>query len=161
MAPASPGSLLLSRWNRLRTVPGGARIFALLLSRMVPYSGTVHPVVLELRAGFARVRIHDRRRVRNHLRSVHAMALANLGELASGLALTTALPADRRAILTGFSISYVKKARGTLVAEGSVDAGAIADGTCDVVATIHDRAGDAVARVQAHWLVSAVPRRDG
>src|SRR5579884_1530060 len=86
--PGSAGARLLRWWRRL----------ARLLGRLVPYTGTIGPRVVALEPGHARVAMADRRRVRNHLGSVHAVALANLAEVASGLALTTALSVARATV---------------------------------------------------------------
>lgn len=148
----SPGARVLSLWRRLSALPGGRGLFAFIFGRMVPYSGTLRARVLELEPGHVRVSLHDRRGVRNHLNSIHAIALANLGEMTSGLAMTTAAPSGVRSILTGLSVEYVKKARGTLVAESRVVVPAVTgDVEHDVRAEIRDAANEVVAVITARW----------
>ena len=111
----SPGQRLLRLWRRLRRLPGGTRLFSLIFGRRVPYSRSVRPHVRVLAPpGHAEVDIPDRRRNRQHLGSVHAVALANLAEQTSGLALLTALPDGIRGIVTQISMQYLKKARGPI-----------------------------------------------
>lgn len=139
-------------WRRLYRFPGGRWLFTRLLARAVPYSGTVRPRVLALEPGVARLTMADHRRVRNHLGSIHAIALGNLAELASGLAMTMALPPDVRGIPIRIEIDYLKKARGGLVAVGRADPPAVAD-VVDAAATaeLRDREGDVVARAVVTW----------
>ena len=143
-----------SLWRRFAPLPGGKRLFSVALGRLAPYTGTISPRVEELRDGYARVVMHDRRAVRNHLRSVHAIALMNLAEVTSGLALTYALPADARAILTGLSIDFLKKARGTLTAEASLEPPQTSERQeYEFESRIRDEIGDLVAIARARWLV--------
>lgn len=95
--------------------------------------------------------MRDRPAVRNHLNSVHAIALANLGEMATGLAMITAA-GNARGILVGMQIEYRKKARGTLTAECHATAPTITEAVeLHATAAILDAAGDTVAVVTALW----------
>jgi acyl-coenzyme A thioesterase PaaI-like protein len=157
---ASPGARVLAMWRRISSLPFGRTLFAWAFGRSVPYSGALGARVEKLEPGHVVLTLRDRRGVRNHLASVHAIALANLGEMASGLAMTTALPPGVRSIVTGLSITYHKKARGLLTAESRVTVPAVTgDMEHDVQAEIRDTTGDMVARVDVKWrLGPAKPR---
>jgi acyl-coenzyme A thioesterase PaaI-like protein len=127
---------------------------------MVPYTRSIRCTVVQFEPGYAEVLLHDRWRVRNHLRSVHAIALANLGELATGLSLIGGLSPRLRAILTGLDVRYTKKARGPLLAEARCTVPEIVSEVDHAVeATIRDSDGDTVAVVTAHWLLSPTPEQ--
>ena len=145
---------MLAAWNRLREIPGGRLVFGAILRRTVPYSGTIRPRVEELSPGYARISMSDRRRVRNHLSSIHAIAQTNLGELASGMALATKLRGATRGIVVRLETEYLKKARGTLTAECRCDVPPVTERTSfAVMAEVTDSKGEVVSRTTVHWLL--------
>jgi uncharacterized protein (TIGR00369 family) len=152
------GNLIRDAWNRLRALPGGKRIFSRLVGTAAPYTGSIGAQVIELERGRSRVQLRDRRSVRNHLRSVHAIALANLAELTGNVAVAYSLPDDARFIVAGMSIDYVKKARGTLTGECQCE---LPEGNAkveiEVPVAIRDASGDVVARATLRTLIG--PKR--
>lgn len=143
-----PSAAVVDHFKRLAALPGGKRLFSAIIGRAIPYTGTIKAVVQRLEPGHTEIELRDRKSVRNHLDSVHAIALANLGELSASLAMTSRQPPDARWIVTGITIEYLKKARGTLTA--TADAPEIdwsVAGEHEVCSIIRDARGDTVTRV--------------
>jgi acyl-coenzyme A thioesterase PaaI-like protein len=150
--------MLRDAWRRLSPLPGGKWLFSRFLGWQVPYTASIGATVMALEPGYARVELPDRRRVRNHLDSIHAVALMNLGEVTTGLAMLVGLPPTVRGIVTGLSITFLKKARGRLSAEcRCVIPTVTTDQEYDALTTITDQGGDVVARATAHWRLGPKP----
>ncbi|OIP99757.1 MAG: hypothetical protein AUK35_05975 [Zetaproteobacteria bacterium CG2_30_46_52] len=149
----NPQHLVLSLWQRWGGFAFGRWCYSRCLGWLVPYSGSISANVLQLKPGYALVSLRDRRAVRNHLHSIHALALANLGELSSGLAMMAALPNNIKAIVTKLEVTYLKKARGQVHAEGFANPPThIVEPTEHIVsAAIKDDGGDVVATLQIVW----------
>lgn len=148
--------VLRQSWSVLSALPKGKWLFSKIFGYVVPYTGSMPFEVEDLSPGYARVALRDTWRSRNHLKSVHAMALANVGEAATGLALNFDLPDNQRSILTQFEMRYLKKARGRLVAECRVVT-AVREGDVPLLGIIRNADGETVAEVRAVWKVSAKP----
>lgn len=148
------GGMLLKQWQMARRLPWGQTLFSLSLRWFVPYTGKLGATVMELSPGRCRVRLKDRRGVRNHLNSVHAIALANLAEMTSGLAMVSALPSSHRAILVELKIQYLKKARGTLMASADLTLPAL-DREQEVLlpVSVRNSEGEVVCSAQASWKI--------
>jgi acyl-coenzyme A thioesterase PaaI-like protein len=157
----SPGARLLNAWRQLSPLPGGRWLFTQLVKRMIPYTGSVSPRVETLEPGFARISIRQRRRLEQHLGSIHAIALMNVAEFASGAAMTTALPPGYRGIVTKISIEYFKKARGTVTAESRPNLPELSvEGEHDFISEITDQKGDLIARATVRWKLGPIPATD-
>lgn len=158
---STPQARLGQLWSRMSGSVVGRWSFSRIFGWFVPYSATVGARILHLEPGLCRTELPDRRRVRNHLDSIHAVALINLGELTSGLAMTMALPSDVRGIVTELLASYHKKARGTLYGEARVTVPAVGDAPVDtrVATIITDQLGEQVCRVETIWRLER--RRSG
>lgn len=149
---SSPGTRLLALWRRLSALPGGEWLFAKIFARTVPYSGSVKPRIRVLEPGHAEVEIPDIRANRQHLGSVHAIALMNVAEMASGLAMMAGLPEGIRGIVTSLSMTYHKKARGTIRAVSRVTVPTVTtDQDFEVIAECFDPSGAKVATGQVLW----------
>jgi acyl-coenzyme A thioesterase PaaI-like protein len=148
----SAGQQLLKLLNQLSAIPGGRFLFNRFIAYKIPYSATIGARVSVLEPGYAKLTLKDRKSIRNHLNSIHAVALTNFGELTCGLALNAGLPASVRGIVIHIGTDYVKKARGTLVAECRCDLPSVTgDMDYTVEAVIKDQEQDIVAKVKVLW----------
>jgi acyl-coenzyme A thioesterase PaaI-like protein len=115
-------SQLYRLWNNTSSIPlVGKRIFSLAFSQKAPYFGTIHPRVTELRPNRAEVVIPNRRRVHNHIGTVHAIALCNGLEMAMGALAETTIPPTKRWIPKGMEVAYTAKATSDITCIAETD----------------------------------------
>jgi uncharacterized protein (TIGR00369 family) len=144
-------------WQSLGGSWLGRALFARLISFYSPYTGTVSPSVPEMGDNHAVAVMKECRSVRNPFRSVHAAALVNLAEFASGCAVLYSLPKKTRAIVTDIHATYIAKARGTLTATAKPDVDLTkvnSSGPVKVVVTVQNSDKQTVCIVTVSWTVS-------
>ncbi|MBL4634012.1 MAG: DUF4442 domain-containing protein [Kofleriaceae bacterium] len=158
LLPAGNANMIRGAWDRLSGLPGGKRLFSKAVGNAAPYTGSIDARVLELGHGYAKVLMADRRKVRNLLRCVHAIALANLAEVCGNLAMAYTMPDDARFIVAGLSMSYIKKARGPITAECHCPVPeSSATQEYEVLVTLRNSAGEEVSSSVLRTLIGPTP----
>lgn len=153
---------ILDIHRRMTRWPGGRWLFSTLVCLKAPYFASISPRVELLQPGRCEASLRHRRRVTNHLGTVHAIALCNLAELAGGLAVDASLPASMRWIPKGMEVEYLEKAIGTMRAVAT-PAAAVVESTAGyalpVGVTVSNAAGQAVFRARISMWISPKPPR--
>jgi len=152
---------VLSQYRRLSRWPMGRWLFSRAVCFRAPYFATIAPRFIALEPGRCEVKIRDRRRVHNHIGTVHAIALCNLAELSAGVMTEASLPATMRWIPKGMTVEYLKKARGTMRAIATPDipiVGSAAGYDLPVAVSVFDPQGDEVFRARIMIWVSPKSR---
>ena len=116
-------SQVLTMWEKVSPLPQGKRIFSILFARKAPYFATIRPRFTEIRPHRAELVIPKRRRVHNHLGTVHAIALCNGLEAAMGALAEATIPADKRWIPKGMEVGYTAKATSDITCVAETDPG--------------------------------------
>ncbi|HEY3645729.1 MAG TPA: DUF4442 domain-containing protein [Gammaproteobacteria bacterium] len=119
----------MSDHNRLARVvhkfdgyPQGLRRFLITWA----FGGTVHFVrtagvkFQELTEERAVLSLANKRRVQNHIGTVHAAAVALIGETATGAVFGMSVPDEKLPILKSMRINYIKRSQGPLKAEATL-----------------------------------------
>ena len=131
-----------------------------------PFNAPLHADVEDWTPTRCRIRVPNRRPLHNHLRGIHACALATAGETAAGLMLLRTFPFSRyRLILKDLSITFERQARTDLVAEAgqaTEDVARVQAGLdrgeaqlVPLVTRIREPSGEALAEVRTTWQVKA------
>ena len=107
---------LLSLQTKLQKLPFGQSLFSYIIARNAPYFLGISPYIIALKPHLSQVSMRKKRRIENHIRTVHAIAMCNLCELAAGLCIEVTLPKEYRWIPAGMQVSYLKKATTDLIA---------------------------------------------
>ena len=151
---------LLSLYRRITRWPCGHWLFSRAVCLRAPYFATIAPYFVALEPGRCEVRMRDRRRVHNHIGTVHAIALCNLAELSAGVMTEATLPPDVRWIPKSMSVEYLSRAKGSMhaVATPGAPLGDVNGGReWPVRVEVTDPAGTPVFR--AHIMMWLSPRK--
>jgi len=147
----------LSLYRRITRWPAGHWIFSRAICLKAPYFATIAPRFVALEPGRCEIQIRDRRRVHNHLGTVHAIALCNAAELSAGMLAEVTVPAGMRWIPKGMTVEYLQLAVGTMRAVATPDAAvsaATAGYAWPVTVLVTDPAGRPVFRARVTMWVS-------
>ena len=147
-------SKTLAIYNRLSKLPLGNRIFTRALTFKTPYFSTIHPLIVDVRAGRCVVVMKDRHSIRNHLATIHAGALCNLCELTGGLAVEVSVPDNLRWIPKEMTVRYIKKATGKLTGVCSFDPDILVPGDVVVPLEIKNAANEVVLAADITFYLS-------
>ncbi|NNM44485.1 hotdog fold domain-containing protein [Knoellia koreensis] len=108
-------------WRRVTAYPQGKRIFSLVFEQAAPYFRTTRPRFVELGPNRAVLTIRKRRRVQNHIGTVHVIAICNGLEAAMGALAEATIPATRRWIPKGMEVDYTAKATSDITCVAETD----------------------------------------
>jgi acyl-coenzyme A thioesterase PaaI-like protein len=101
---------VLDLYDRVSRLPQGRMLFSRMFALKAPYFATVRPRFTELRPNHVELTIKKRRRVQNHIGTVHVIAICNGLEAAMGALAEASIPQHKRWIPKGMEVSYTAKA---------------------------------------------------
>lgn len=101
---------VLDLWKKTSALPLGDRIFSTVFSQKAPYFASIRPRFTVIEPHHAELVIRKRRRVHNHIKTVHAIALCNGLEAAMGALAEATIPRHLRWIPQGMEVAYTAKA---------------------------------------------------
>jgi acyl-coenzyme A thioesterase PaaI-like protein len=137
----------LRAWQKHNASRLGRWLFARMVCRRAPYFAPLRPHFIELRSNLCKVAMNPRRRVENHLGTIHALALGNLCELAAGMVTEVTTPPGTRWVSRGMTIEYLRKAESEVCATARLDKSDwSAPGTVAVPVSVADKNGNEVVR---------------
>lgn len=129
----------LALWQKCADKPFGKWFFSKALCWKAPYFGSIQPFFEVLEPGRAVVSMRKRRAVQNHIGTVHAIAMCNLAELATGTMMEITVAKNMRWLPKGMAVRYLKKANTHLKCEAILAAATtLKAGDVTVRATIRD-----------------------
>ena len=108
-------------YRRLSAYPQGSRMFSLVFEQAAPYFRTARPRFVSLAPNRAELTLKKRRRVQNHIGTVHVIAICNGLEAAMGALAEASIPASRRWIPRGMEVEYTAKATSDITCVAETD----------------------------------------
>jgi acyl-coenzyme A thioesterase PaaI-like protein len=152
---------LLGMYQRAGRWPFGRQLFSAYAARKAPYFSTISPLIQLLEPNRCEVLLRKRRRVENHIGTVHVIAIANGLEMAMGFMSEASIPAHLRWIPKGMELTYPNKAGSDIRCCAEVSADAWHPGDLPVTVEAFDRDGQIVVSGTINLWISQRPPKPG
>jgi acyl-coenzyme A thioesterase PaaI-like protein len=152
-------SQVLTLWNKTSALPLGERAFSFLFAQKAPYFASIRPRFLTMEPNHVELLISNRRRVHNHLKTVHAIALCNGLEAAMGALAEVTIPADKRWIPKGMEVAYTAKATGDVTCIAETDPEQWAAENPDLPVRVRGELADGTVVIEGVIRLWVTPRR--
>ena len=149
-------STLVSKVNKL---PESLRPWALskIMGRVIPFAGTAGTRVEKLTPTECVIVMRNKKKVQNHIGSVHAAAMGLLAESATGFMTGMSVPDNRIIVIRSMELEYLKRASGDMKAVASFSAEQLAfvqnteKGDIQVPVVITDETGTETVKATMIW----------
>jgi uncharacterized protein (TIGR00369 family) len=125
--------------------------------RIVPFFGTAGIRIVELSHNRVVMTLANKKRVQNHIKTVHAAAMTLLAESATGILMGMNVPDDKYLVIKSLHVDFQKKATGemkataTLTPEQVESAQNNAEGEILVNVSVSDEGGNEPIACQMLW----------
>lgn len=154
--PQNRMSRLAARCNGL---PAALRriVLSRLFARVVPFLGTAGLVFEEVTMERVVVSARNQRKIQNHIKGLHAAAMALLAETASGFVVGMNMPDDKLMLLKSMHVDYLKRSQGDMRAAATLTTEQVAafhceeKGEVDVSVIVTDESGEAPIQCRMIW----------
>ena len=149
-------SALVASLNKL---PAVLRVWAVstVIGRIVRFAGTANTRIEKLTPTECIVVIRNKKKVQNHIGSVHAAAMALMAESATGLMTGLSVPDSRILVIRTLELEYKRRATGDMKAVASFSDEQVAyiqdteKGEIQVPIKITDSTGEETATARMIW----------
>lgn len=156
----------MSKPNRLSRLtgivnkfPDGLRVFLLskIIGRIVRFAGTASTRVEKLTPNECIIVLRNKKKVQNHIGSVHAAAMALMAESATGFITGLSVPDSRILVIRNLELEYKRRATGDMKAVSNFTDEQIAfiknteKGEIEVPIKITDATGEETAIARMVW----------
>ncbi|MCW3478838.1 DUF4442 domain-containing protein [Neisseriaceae bacterium JH1-16] len=145
--------------DKANNLPEGLRSFVLskMFGRIVPFLSTASVRFENVAPERLVVSIRNQRKVQNHIKGVHAAAMALLAETATGFVVGLNVPDDKLMLLKSMKVDYLKRAQGNMRATATLTPEQIASfhqvekGDVTVAVSVTDDSGQEPIRCEMVW----------
>ena len=145
--------------DKTAALPVGLRSWAItkLFGNFVPFLGTAGLHFDEVSRERMVVSLRNRKKVQNHIKGLHAAAMALLAETATGFVVGMNVPDDKLMLLKSMKVEYLKRAQGDMKAVATLDRAQVGrmatedKGDVLVAVVVTDESGESPIRCEMVW----------